>query len=293
MLRKSPTRTEAFLAANRRNALKSTGPRTARGKARSCMNNLKHGRYAKRLPETLTAAGDHGGAALYQKVREEIGMAFQAQPDDPRQMRQLDQMTAKVWLLARSAGINGRKPRSSIFSKKLGPRHRSRLLFRMQDRRRGITIVYWVQRKGYWNMARVMEAVAGRYPADAPTLGEILESKLRHRVFWPGSQPGRWGRLLSVVNECRRLVREDIVQPDPGVRPGQAGHSGTNDGSADRSQTAAPDGFQSGRGNASQRQAAGSGDTGSGAGGSGHSAQTASGSQSFLATVLAKLLGRE
>jgi hypothetical protein len=28
MLRKSPTRAEAFLAANRHNALKSTGPRT-------------------------------------------------------------------------------------------------------------------------------------------------------------------------------------------------------------------------------------------------------------------------
>ncbi len=85
-------------------------------------------------------------------------------------MRQLDQMTAKVWLLARSAGINGRKPRSPMFFKKLGPRHHSRLLFRIQDRARGITIVYWVQRKGYWNMTRVMEAVAGRYPADAPTL---------------------------------------------------------------------------------------------------------------------------
>ncbi len=40
MLCKSLTRTEAFLAANRRNALKSTGPRTAEGKARSCLNNL-------------------------------------------------------------------------------------------------------------------------------------------------------------------------------------------------------------------------------------------------------------
>ncbi|MGO9268867.1 MAG: hypothetical protein ACLQOO_01155 [Terriglobia bacterium] len=79
MLRKSPTRTEAFLAANRRNALQSTGPRTTEGKARSCMNNLKHGRYAKRLLEKLAAAGDHSGAALYQKVREEIGSALQAQ----------------------------------------------------------------------------------------------------------------------------------------------------------------------------------------------------------------------
>ena len=279
MLRKSPTRTEAFLAANRRNALKSTGPRTAEGKARSCMNGLKHGRCAKRLPEKLAAAGDHGGAALYQKVRGEIRTTFQAQPDDPGQMRQLDQMTAKVWLLARSAGINGRKPRSPMFSMKLGPRHHSRLLFRIQDRAQGITIVYWVQRKGYWNVTRVMEAVAGRYPADAPTLGEILESKLRHRVFWPGSQPGRWERLLSVVNECRRLVREDVVRPDPGVRPGPAGGNG---GSGDGPRiAAAPESAQPSHDEASLGQA----------GGSGNSTLTTSGARSILAGLLARLFG--
>ena len=42
-LRKSPTRTPALLAANRRNAQKSTGPRTRRGKAWSRLNHLKHG----------------------------------------------------------------------------------------------------------------------------------------------------------------------------------------------------------------------------------------------------------
>jgi hypothetical protein len=42
-LRKSPTRTPALLAANRRNAQKSTGPRTARGKAWSCRNHLRTG----------------------------------------------------------------------------------------------------------------------------------------------------------------------------------------------------------------------------------------------------------
>jgi hypothetical protein len=42
-LRKSPTLTPALLAANRGNAQKSTGPRTARGKARSRRNGLRKG----------------------------------------------------------------------------------------------------------------------------------------------------------------------------------------------------------------------------------------------------------
>ena len=37
----------AQIAANRRNALRSTGPRTAAGKARSCLNARKHGLYAR------------------------------------------------------------------------------------------------------------------------------------------------------------------------------------------------------------------------------------------------------
>ncbi|MCP4569404.1 MAG: hypothetical protein GY841_17655, partial [FCB group bacterium] len=41
--------TEKKLAANRRNALKSTGPRTARGKQASRLNGLKHGAYANDL----------------------------------------------------------------------------------------------------------------------------------------------------------------------------------------------------------------------------------------------------
>jgi hypothetical protein len=213
--------------------------------------------YAKRLPEKLTAAGDHSGAALYNKVRGEIVTAFQTPPDDPRQMRQADQPTAKVWLLARSAGVNGLKPRSSLFSKKLGPRHHSLLLFRFRDRRRRITVVYWVQRRGYWKMARVLEALAGRYPEDVPTFGEILESKLRHRVFWPGSQPGRWERLLSTVNEGRRLAREDVVQPDAGVRPGQAGQTEGGGWSGDATRVAAPDGVRPGHVDASQDQATG------------------------------------
>lgn len=49
-LRKSPTLTPALLASNRRNAKKSTGPRTAQGKARSRLNSLKNG---TRSPEYI------------------------------------------------------------------------------------------------------------------------------------------------------------------------------------------------------------------------------------------------
>ena len=42
-LRKSPTLTPALIASNRRNARKSTGPRTAQGKARSRLNRLRGG----------------------------------------------------------------------------------------------------------------------------------------------------------------------------------------------------------------------------------------------------------
>ena len=46
-LRKSPTLTPALLAANRQNAKQSTGPRTARGKAWSRLNRMRHGARSK------------------------------------------------------------------------------------------------------------------------------------------------------------------------------------------------------------------------------------------------------
>ena len=57
-LRRSPRLTPELLAAKRRNAQHSTGPRTAAGKQISKLNGLKHGRYA--LPENVRLARLHG-----------------------------------------------------------------------------------------------------------------------------------------------------------------------------------------------------------------------------------------
>ena len=53
-LRKSPTRTPAFLAANRANPQKCTGPRTPEGKTRVALNALRHGLKARSFLSHLT-----------------------------------------------------------------------------------------------------------------------------------------------------------------------------------------------------------------------------------------------
>jgi len=57
-LRKSPTLTTAALEANRRNAQKSTGPRTRRGKAQSRMNALRSGWYSPTYRKLCWALAD-------------------------------------------------------------------------------------------------------------------------------------------------------------------------------------------------------------------------------------------
>jgi hypothetical protein len=55
-LRKSPKRTRALLAANRRNSRKSTGPRTTAGKRNSAWNAVRHGRRAHPSYRCIPAA---------------------------------------------------------------------------------------------------------------------------------------------------------------------------------------------------------------------------------------------
>ncbi|HEY6292125.1 MAG TPA: hypothetical protein VI455_11285 [Terriglobia bacterium] len=84
-LRRSPCLTPESLAARGANALRSTGPRTPRGKARVSFSALKNGNYAARsarLRERLIQAGYERQEELYGRIRSKI-----AQPRDSRSQR--------------------------------------------------------------------------------------------------------------------------------------------------------------------------------------------------------------
>ena len=80
-LRKSPQLTPGLLAAARRNAQHSTGPRSAAAKQNSKLNALKHGRYA--LPENLRLA----------RLR---GMALGEDPEEFQGLKQVPVTAAKL-----------------------------------------------------------------------------------------------------------------------------------------------------------------------------------------------------
>jgi len=72
-LRQSPRRTTAFLAANRANAQKSTGPRTALGKQRSAANALRTGKRAS--PAFWPRVLSHSELAEFYALRDAIERA--------------------------------------------------------------------------------------------------------------------------------------------------------------------------------------------------------------------------
>ena len=68
LLRKSPM-TPARLEANRRNAQKSTGPRTARGKSQSRLNGMRSGARSRLCHDLLLVLSDAPPGAIVKTAR--------------------------------------------------------------------------------------------------------------------------------------------------------------------------------------------------------------------------------
>ncbi len=206
-LRKSPVRTPALLAANRANAQDCRGPRSPQGKARVALNALKHGRYAVRLREKLAQARDRGGETQYQWFRSEIAAAFGASGRDEE--LEAEQMAARAWCMAREARRLGTKPECALESVAKALWYTSLLRIRIDDRRRRIGLVFWVQRHRYWTLDRAWRVLRGEEPwATAPD-GQRLEQRWRRRRFRL-RKPSLWERQ-ELQEEIRRELDRHLA----------------------------------------------------------------------------------
>jgi len=93
-LRKSPTLTPARLAANRRNALISTGPRTACGKAWSRLNGLRSGTRSVLYQDLFLALLDAPPCAVERTARALLSPAEASHPCFP---------SSWIWLAKRKS----------------------------------------------------------------------------------------------------------------------------------------------------------------------------------------------
>ncbi|HXJ93125.1 MAG TPA: hypothetical protein VMT20_09610 [Terriglobia bacterium] len=105
-LRRSPQLTPASLAARRANALRSTGPRTAAGKARSCLNALRHGRRARDLRAKLARTGDSEAVFLLDWFHHH--MLWFWRPRKERTWRYTVRLAARAWCFMTGLGLRPR-----------------------------------------------------------------------------------------------------------------------------------------------------------------------------------------
>ncbi len=105
-LRRSPQLTPASLAARRANALHSTGPRTAAGKARSCLNALRHGRRARDLRGKLARIGDSEAVFLLDWFHHH--MLWFWRPRKERTWRYTVRLAARAWCFMTGVGLRPR-----------------------------------------------------------------------------------------------------------------------------------------------------------------------------------------
>jgi len=234
MLLRPRTLTPASLAARRANALKSTGPRTPKGKARVALNPLKHGRSAVNLPEKLARAGCRQDEAEWRAIRARLARVFEptfstSEPEDtltkhdqtgeptkyhqavgpyPNQAnleKKMDRLANWVWCSHRNWQQQiGAKLKSPLNSGKNGTRlsqGSKSSQRRIHNPWARLGLVFYTQLRRGWAERLMMKLILNRLQPDAKLepvqRGEIeppMESGLRSRVH-PLARPRFWERI--------------------------------------------------------------------------------------------------
>ena len=165
--------TKARIAASRRNAKKSTGPKTEKGKAKSSMNALRHGLRSQK-------------AVLPDENREEFnqvhaGLQDLYQPQTVAEQDLVEQAVLSKWKLVRAE-----KFETDCYHEAKDADHRSIIQNRMTQIQTRLERSYF---KAYKELERIKAARAKAAPQPAPETpaAEPPKEEIIHRqVSWQG-----------------------------------------------------------------------------------------------------------
>ena len=199
------------IAANRRNALKSTGPRTVAGKRRVALNARRHDLCSEELDRQLRARGED--SQEYRRLQRDLLAIFQ--PKNGAAAKAVEQMAQTWWEKARRIRnwVAAGQPRAD----ELDARLEKLLIFLVYGER---------QRHGWWKHR--LAAVLGRRlgsPAD-------VRQKIEARLLLYGAKPGQ--RKYPTETPIRQLRRQfldvfasTLAQSCKEVSPADAGAKGS------------------------------------------------------------------
>lgn len=226
----SPQRISARVAANRRNALKSTGPRTAAGKRRVALNRVQRGLCSEEKERMLRTRGED--PREFRRLCRDLIAIFQ-----PRSQAAASALERMAWVWWEKA----RRVRNWVAS---GPPRTSDLDAQIEEML--IRQVALMREQHAWWVSR-LSAVLGKPPESPADVRRQIEA----RLFLFGAKPGRrtypqgygvksllrrvnkvYGReavelLLELQRQSELRTKPGAVAPggaakaDPGVRSGE------------------------------------------------------------------------
>jgi hypothetical protein len=225
-LRQPPTLTPALLAANRRNAQKSTGPRTEEGKRRVRLNGLKHGRWCRSFRESLIKWGE--STALVD--RNFLFFTFLLLPRKRYQARRIAEFVRALWSLThfqRRRQVRAATPDRQV--KKLATEVQLEAL--LSDAERRVAELGRLCRSGLGNARWGLPPSTSRETSPVPSSSDL---ELLHRtgpILLPGLAPpelptrprlvrSRQQRNEAPKPECRMESTTSIFRPPRPISKG-------------------------------------------------------------------------
>jgi len=207
---------EKRIVANRRNARRSTGPRTGRGKAITKMNALKHGLLSSQVLLSEEKARDL--QELGQRLRGEL------RPLGELEHLLVDRIVAAVWRLRRALRVETAVMEQNSLEARLNDySHRTRLpaeLDRLSmramvvddDAEKILRYESVIERQIYKALAELERLQTGR--TNLPfSPGAVIDAEPVERKALPG--PVEQGAGASEVASFGQMAAQSVTMPDP------------------------------------------------------------------------------